>query len=202
MVNVLLFVPKWINKQCREMEEDDRFFEKDKEPLDALRTFYKRVCDTDYWDNASADKLAKTFVVFSLVALTDESDEDEFEDPRLQEYVAPQFVSFTIQKFMSKEKILTEDLLNQINEKFLNGDKYLLASEPVNSLLIRLCGLAQFLRILEKNSKFCGAKIQESLEICSKKTLDYFATENLEGVEQRVMNSLTALLDVQLPDGF
>uniref|UniRef100_A0A8R1DWD7 Uncharacterized protein n=1 Tax=Caenorhabditis japonica TaxID=281687 RepID=A0A8R1DWD7_CAEJA len=207
MVNVLRFVPKWINKQCRVCDtETENPFEKEKEPAEALRQFQKRVSDTDCWDETSAQRMIFNFVLFSIVWLIDTADESEFEDPRREEYVSPHFVSFAVNKFILKEKTLTEDFLDTISKNYLQeGNSFFNPEErePTSKLLTKLAALSQLLRILERNSKFCSQRIAECIELCVTRALDYFSNaEDLDTVENHVMNSLSILLDVDLPEGF
>ncbi|CAI2354622.1 unnamed protein product [Caenorhabditis sp. 36 PRJEB53466] len=203
LASILRFVPKWINAQCKDDEEYE--LEKSKETLEALRQFQKKVLETDYWEQESAEKCASHFVLFSVQSLVEASLGAEYEDPRLEEYTLPTFISFGVNKLVLKDKAMAEDYLAVLEKDFMaEGCKFfrgLEDPEKINVLLERYTLLAQLLRILERNSKYGQQKIASALKEVTAKILELF-TKDLETVENRVVNSLNAILDVPLPDGF
>ncbi|EGT38869.1 hypothetical protein CAEBREN_23356 [Caenorhabditis brenneri] len=203
MAALLRFIPKWMNLQCDPDaepldEQQEKYF------MDALRQFYKRVCETDAWTDEISAKMFYHYVVFAFVSVSETYEDKESDDPRLEDYEPPRFISFALLKFILKDKQLTEGFLNEILEDYLPEDSKFFTADgelTTEQKLSKLTLLSHILRILERYSKTHDRKIKEAIQTCATRVSDCFASaKDLDTVPHHVINSLSSLLDVDLPD--
>ncbi|CAL2044677.1 unnamed protein product [Caenorhabditis brenneri] len=203
MAALLRFIPKWMNLQCDPDaepldEQQEKYF------MDALRQFYKRVCETDAWTDEISAKMFYHYVVFAFVSVSETYEDKESDDPRREDYEPPRFISFALLKFILKDKQLTEGFLNEILEDYLPEDSKFFTADgelTTEQKLSKLTLLSHILRILERYSKTHDRKIKEAIQTCATRVSDCFASaKDLDTVPHHVINSLSSLLDVDLPD--
>ncbi|CAO4379199.1 unnamed protein product [Caenorhabditis nigoni] len=207
MARLLRFTPKWLNKQCSDLGDDEFSLDQEKEIADGIRQLHKKVNETDQWDEEMADKLFSHCLGFAVTSITDEYDDEEFEDPRSEDYKPPLFISLAVIKWILKDKILANEFFDTFYKNCLSdGAKMLPESEGQSETKRKLTDLAivsHFLRILEKYSKTNEQQIKKGIETCTTRVLDCFANaSDLDTVDNSIMNSISKILDVDLPDGY
>uniref|UniRef100_A0A1I7TP94 Non-specific serine/threonine protein kinase n=1 Tax=Caenorhabditis tropicalis TaxID=1561998 RepID=A0A1I7TP94_9PELO len=204
MAAILRFIPKWLNKQLIVEDDEEEFSEQsEREFIEGLRQFHKRVCETDSWDEEMSSTTIDHFASFCVMALTPNNDDEEFDDPLREDYNPPRYVSIALLKFILKDKALTGDFINQIMTNHLPEDsKYFKEGEQTTERkLTKLAALAQMFRILEKYSKTHSNLIKEMIQIVTTRVLECFTSApDLNTVNCQIMNSVSSLLDVNLPD--
>ncbi|EGT45215.1 hypothetical protein CAEBREN_17785 [Caenorhabditis brenneri] len=203
MAALLRFIPKWMNLQC-DPDAEPLDEQQEKHFMDALRQFYKRVCETDAWTDEISAKMFYHYVVFAFVSVSETYEDKESDDPRREDYEPPRFISFALLKFILKDKQLTEGFLNEILEDYLPEDSKFFTADgelTTEQKLSKLTLLSHILRILERYSKTHDRKIKEAIQTCATRVSDCFASaKDLDTVPHHVINSLSSLLDVDLPD--
>ncbi|KAF1751692.1 hypothetical protein GCK72_018246 [Caenorhabditis remanei] len=202
IAQILRFTNKWVHSKC-ELETFSP--EQEKETVEAIRHLYKRVIETGAWDEKCSNSMINNSIIFSFHSSSEA--EKEFEDPRHEDFKPSQFISMVIIKFFLKDKSISDEFFNTLSCHYINENSVYFNCEDEDDAtffkLSRLAALSHFLRVLERYSKYHTSLIKNEIEHITTRVLDIFASaSDLNTVPHHVMNSLSILLDVGLPDGF